>query len=124
MLTNPRKIINAAMEKWTYRLGLRWWSVGAIYHKGKDAKRYFKSADGSTILARTFADWRYGDAFVHFNIPAFRNMSADEIERVVVHELCHVLVNEMTSTGIDHEERVVTGLTKAFMWTEQFAKEG
>ena len=121
---NPRKIINAAMEKWTYRLGLRWWSVGAIYHKGKDAKRYFKSADGSTILARTFADWRYGDAFVHFNIPAFRNMSADEIERVVVHELCHVLVNEMTSTGIDHEERVVTGLTKAFMWNEQFAKEG
>ena len=120
----PRKAINAAMEKWTYRLGLRWWSVGAIYHKGKDAKRYFKSAEGSTILARTFADWRYCDAFVHFNLPAYDGMSADDIERVVVHELCHILVNEMNATGIDHEERVVTGLTKAFMWTEQFAKEG
>ncbi len=119
-----RQIIRAAMDKWTYRLGLRWWNVDSIYHSGKGARRYFKSSDGSTIFARTFADWRYGDAFVHFNVPAFVGMSADDIERVVVHELCHVLVNEMTATGIDHEERVVTGLTKAFLWTEQFSREG
>ena len=31
-------------------------------------------------------------------------------------ELCHALVNEMREQGIDHEERVVTMLSKAFMW--------
>jgi len=45
-----------------------------------------------------------------------KTMDGDEIERAVVHELCHILVNEMREDEIHHEERVVTGLQKAFMW--------
>lgn len=120
---NAKKLVRTAMDKWTYRLGLRWWNVEAYCYKGKRARKFFKSDDDSTILARTFADWRYSEAVVYFNLPALRDMSVEEIERTVVHELCHVLVNEMRSGDIDHEERVVTGLTKAFQWTEEFSKQ-
>ena len=41
-----------------------------------------------------------------------QNWSID-INYMVVHELLHVLVNEMREEGIDHEERVVTHLAKA-----------
>jgi len=45
-------------------------------------------------------------------------MENDQIEMTIVHELCHALVNEMRKDGIDHEERTVTALTKAFLWTD------
>ena len=114
---SKRKTITRLFEIWTYRLGLRWWTVNTIYHKGKEARKFFSAGDDETVLARTFSDWRYSMANIHINTPAFGNMTDNEIERVVVHELCHVLVNEMREGEIHHEERVVTGLQKAFLWT-------
>ena len=43
-------------------------------------------------------------------------LSKKEIEKVVVHELMHVFLNETREEGIDHEERVATQLQKAFFW--------
>lgn len=111
-----KELIRAALEKWIYRLGLRWWTIQVHWHKGKAAKKYFRAKPDETILARTFSDWRYADASIHINLPAWRGMTGEEIERVVVHELVHVLVNEMRENEPHHEERVVTGLTKAFFW--------
>jgi hypothetical protein len=114
---NKRKTICRYFKIWTYRLGLRWWTVNVIYHKGKEARKFFAAGEDETVLARTFADWRYSVANIHINLPAFRDMEDNEIERVVIHELCHVLVNEMREGEIHHEERVVTHLQKAFLWT-------
>jgi hypothetical protein len=114
-----RKLIRGLMEKWTYRLGLRWWSVDIYYYKGKRARKYFNAGENETVLARTFADWRYATANIHINLPAFDGMTDTEIERTVVHELCHILVNEMREGELHHEERTVTWLTKAFFWTAQ-----
>jgi hypothetical protein len=41
-----------------------------------------------------------------------------ELEKAIVHEFMHILVNEMRAGGIDHEERVVTGLANAALWLE------
>ena len=114
-----KKLLRRLMGQWVYRLGLSWWTVESYYHTGKEARKYFKTKDQyTTVLARTFSDWRYAQATVHFNVPAIKGMSEDEVERTVVHELCHILINEMREGGIDHEERTVTGLTKAFMWVK------
>lgn len=34
-------------------------------------------------------------------------------------KLMHVFLNEMREEGIDHEERVATMLSKAFLWTRE-----
>jgi predicted SprT family Zn-dependent metalloprotease len=46
-------------------------------------------------------------------------MDADSIEKIVVHELMHVFLNEMREKGIDHEERVATMLSQAFLWVKE-----
>lgn len=115
--------ISSFLEKWVHDTGLAWWKVDAFWHTGKEARKFFKAGKDTTVIARTFSDWRYGEVAIHFNLPAMKSLSVEEIERAVVHELCHALINEMRAGGIDHEERVVTGLAKAFIWVRNFAKD-
>lgn len=112
-----KKAIRKHLDNWIYRLGLRWWDVTVYFYKGKRARKYFDAGENETVLARTFADWRYATANIHINLPAFDGMADAEIERVIIHELCHILVNEMREGELHHEERTVAWLTKAFMWT-------
>ena len=111
------RTIRKHLSKWVYCLGIGWWNVKAYYLEGKHAKKEFPPVDGNGILARTYADWRYGTASIYFNVPAVKKLSPEELESTVIHELCHILVNEMREVELHHEERVVTGLTKAFLWT-------
>lgn len=111
------KEIREQLDKWVYCLGIGWWDLDVYYLDGKDAKKNFSSKDGNIILALTYADWRYGIASIYFNLPEVKKISSAELENTIVHELCHILVNEMREAELNHEERVVTGLTKAFLWT-------
>jgi hypothetical protein len=115
---SQKENIKAAFETWMKPLGLLWWSIDIVYHEDPaDVISYFKSEDGAMILGRTFTDWQYGQACIHINVPGFEGMDQEHIERVAVHELMHVLVNEMREGELHHEERVVTTLTKAIFWT-------
>ena len=119
-----QKTIQAYLEKWTYSMGLRWWKVDAYYLTGKDAKKEFGELDNNHhIVARSFADWRYLEASIYFNMPEMRKLSNEQIENTVIHELCHVLVNEMREGALHHEERVVTCLSRAFKWTHENSSE-
>jgi len=109
-----RKIIQAAFDKWLKPLGLLWHDGRISYYT--DKKSIKKVFDNKDVCAKCWADWRYGTFTIAINLPAFKGMSREQIEGVVLHELCHVLVNEMREGEIHHEERVVTGLTKAFEW--------
>lgn len=60
------------------------------------------------------ASWEYRQAQITFNMPLLAAKKEEEIEEIIVHEMVHVLVNEMREKGIKHEERVVTELTWAF----------
>jgi hypothetical protein len=111
-----RKLLNT----WIYVLGLAWYYIEADYY---DSEKDFKKTTGNIVVMRVWVDWRYMTATIAVNVPAVARLSDDELERTVVHELCHALVNEMRETGIDHEERVVTMLTKAFLWTRDLTKD-
>ena len=119
-----REKIGRAFEKWLKPLGLLWLDIRVVYYgKKKDTQRVFVSKeDGGIVAAKCYADWRYGTATIEVNVPAFYGMSAEEVETIILHELCHVLVNEMREGADHHEERVVTGLTKAFMWVYKAGK--
>lgn len=110
-------------EKWTYLLGLGWWDVEVHWYDSGKAFRKASGATGRNVAMRINADWRYAAATIHVNVPALAGLSDEELERGVVHELCHALVNEMREDGIGHEERVVTMLSKAFMWVRSLERE-
>lgn len=102
-------------DEWLTKLGLMWWSVEISYY---DKRKQFRKDNGGIAAARVWADWRYMSANISVCVPVVATMDDDDLERAIVHELCHALVNEMRESDPDikHEERVVTTLTSAFMW--------
>ena len=56
--------------------------------------------------------------YITIYLKAIKHLDADGIERVVIHELMHVLVNEIREGELHHEERVATQLQKAFSWVK------
>ena len=86
----------------------------------------YKPGSGKFIsaLASTTADWRYLEATIRFDLRQIAEYTDEQIERVFVHECCHVLLSE-TRAGrdvtapewLDHEERVASTLANAFLET-------
>lgn len=115
---SQRELIKEMFVKWIPRLGLAWWDLTITYYdEPAEIVRVFRDGDDGVVAARVRANWMYAEASIDVNAPLLESMDADKIERIVVHELCHILVNEMREGELHHEERVVTGLTKAILWT-------
>jgi len=111
-----RRRVAQLFDTWTYRLGLRWWTIRVLYYNRR--KRFKHAADHETF-ARVYADWRYLNATIEINLPCAKRLDDAELEAAVVHELCHILVNEMSTTALrtTGEEHVCTTLAQAFIWT-------
>lgn len=98
-------------------MGLRWWKVTLTIVRDPEelARNFYR--ENETIYARTYSDWRYLTARVSINYPVVKRMPEDELERLIVHELSHVLLDEMRNGSLEHEERVATSITNALLWT-------
>jgi hypothetical protein len=120
-----KDLIKAAFAKWLKPMGLLWWDVKInLYDDPEEiAERFRDPGDDEVVAAVTYVKWQYASASIDINVPAFAGLDQDKIERIVVHECCHILVNEMREGDLHHEERVVTQLTKAFFWTEAAVEE-
>jgi len=116
-------LIKKYFKKWLKILGLLWWEINISYYTDPSeiVKQFAQMGEDYLVAMKVDADWRYARAYISVNVPAFDGMAEWKIERAIVHELTHTLVNEMRAGDIDHEERVVTGLTKAFFWVEENA---
>lgn len=113
-----KKLIRKYVDKWARPLGLLWWRIDLFFIVDpKTIKKHFTQSGGRKTVALVFAQWEYSRASIYFNMREIEEMNNEEIEDAIIHELCHILVNEMREGGIKHEERVVTGLQRAFMWT-------
>lgn len=113
--TQTKKLVTDTCDKWVRLLLL---SDHRIIYK------FVNSWEGQLYCdALCDAKWQYMDHELTFHLGRVRTMTAEEIEITVVHELCHILVNEMREPDEDlkHEERVTTQLQKAFMWVRNNA---
>jgi hypothetical protein len=115
-----QKRVRRFLDPWLTVLGLKWFTVNCLWY---DREKEFRKGGKGVAVFRIWADWRYMTADLSVNVPAVARLDDQELERAVVHELVHILVNEMRAQGIDHEERVATMLTQAFLWTRDLAME-
>jgi len=113
-LTKYRKLALRFLNKWIKVLGLDRCQLTIDF--SDEAK---VSEDGMHVIAETSASWQYNAALVIFYLANFDKIKPDRLEMAIIHELVHILVNEMrsytASDGVCHEERVVCGLTDAIM---------
>ena len=115
-----RQRLLALAEKWVGPLGLGWWLIDFEFARDDYVAPGTTARDDS--LAKCVAHWRYGQAYITWNMPLVAQQKDEYLERAFVHELSHIFVNEMRWTAgndadaVDHEERVCSTLTKAFLW--------
>ena len=113
--------IRIIRDFWAEKLGLLWWTVHYNY---RDDSAYFQEPNGVQAAARCRPEWRYLEASIDLNMPQLFGMDDDELEKIIVHEMMHILLHEMRNfdeeAGLKHEERVATTFTKAFLWVRDF----
>lgn len=116
-----RQRVKTLFEKWVKRLGLGWWTMTCTY----SLESPVRDDDRRRKLAECNALWQYLDATITFYLPVTVILTDDELETAVIHELIHVLVNELQQVDEDrqHEERVVTTLTMAIEFTVAAVRE-
>ena len=115
-----KKRLQALRNRWHNCLGLRWWTVTHNYERDTLVVNGEMSA---TTAASCTADWRYLQATVSWNLALVADQTDAGLERIFVHEMMHILLDEMRhfheEGGMNHEERVATTLAQAFLWTRE-----
>lgn len=96
------------MKRWKKKLGLERWKIYVqVYREGIENN----AGAGFMTAATAESSWRYMEGNIHFSAPAIHGHT-DSIDELVIHELLHMVVDEMaTEELLEHEERVVSHLT-------------
>lgn len=130
------KRIKIATGRWAQPCGLHMWrKIEFLYHADTAAM----AAGGGVelteeqrdVAGRAQVDWQYREARIHINVSKLQYITDDEIDYIIRHEICHVLVSEMREwsnhgshyNAINHEERVVSDLAAILGWVRQAGVE-
>lgn len=112
-------------ERWLIPLGLDAWHVECCWHRDKATEE----RAGRPPMMETEVRWQYADARVCIYLPSVAEVEDDAtLERIVVHEYLHILLNELrplrdaddprenalAEERLCHEEHAATMLANAF----------
>ncbi len=108
------------LDKW-YEAGFGWWRITYVWDRSYNT-------GNDEVAAECSAHWQYRTAQITFFLPVIQETKdEDELERIVVHELCHVLIastqNFETSDLREMTEYATENVTKALMWAAKNIKE-
>lgn len=122
-----KRRVRKLFAKWLEPLGLLWWEIDIGYYSDYDRCRQLfttSNANRDTVMI-VDASWKYMEATIDVNLQRTSKTNDKKLEKIIVHELTHILVNEMREKGIKHEERVASTLASAFIWVRGYGhKEG
>lgn len=107
-----RKRIRKIANRWYRPLGLDEWRLTTRYTQGN---LIVDGAVSSAAVGMASVRWQYREAELDFNLEKTAKLSDEDLEEVYIHEVMHVLLNEMREEGIEHEERTAQTLMFAFM---------
>lgn len=118
-----KRRVEGFIKKWSVPLWLGWWHIDYLWYDSdeeydKDRPLIIVDQNGPRRgLMYCNARWEYNRATIGVNLPCASTQTDDELEEAVVHEFCHILVNETREEDENwrHEERVVSTLARAFM---------
>ena len=87
--TRITKHIDKLAPIWQDRLGLNHWEINHTYI---DSYYDDDSQDDYKVSAITESRWQYLQAKIKWYLPSISRHDNEEIEKILVHELCHVLL--------------------------------
>lgn len=112
-MTSAHTEVDKHLTYWLPLLNLDTWNVSVNFEPEISPHR-------PECIASMNASWCYKEAAMTCYLPNLAKMKDRQIEYVVVHELCHVMVCMMRNrkSKVEMEEAVVTELAKSFMRTK------
>ena len=108
-------VIHRLVKKWKYALYLGMWKIDFVVRDYIGDSR----VDGYQTAASCDTSWQYFTAAIDFSYVQLKDMEEEEIEKIIIHELLHIVVNEMREDGIEHEERVVSHLSMVISYLDK-----
>lgn len=107
--------VNGILDRWIALLALGHWTINRDLRR--QDKPDFRDDGSSSEVARCHVNWQYEDATITVWLPEAHEYTDERLEWVMVHELMHIVLNEMREDrkNILHEERVATVLAKALI---------
>lgn len=108
--TEVMRKLEGFLGYWLEKFSLKEWTYNIDYEA-------LQNEDNVSINAGIVPQWEYQHFNLKFYLPNIVNHSEYELENVVVHELSHVLVNQMErkNTRRVDIESVVTTLARIFL---------
>ena len=115
MIITGEAAIQELLKTWIPRLGLdRWKQIEPdfVWHDEK-----FDKETGTFFAwnAEHFTNWPQMCSMIKFNMQTCKDMCYNELEYVVVHELCHIMLCECEPKRARMEERVVHNIATSFI---------
>lgn len=123
--------VKAFTRKW-HSSGLGWWRLQfSVVRSSEDMPTTGNKEEADPLwqcVASTHVAWQYRDAKITVNADAAKEMKEERFESTLLHELGHVIVNELRSIAkpdgladnwLEHEEHVCTTIGQMLGWTYQ-----
>ena len=122
---SKKKLFSKLVRKWIGKVWVGWWRIDIIYLTNKEYAKAegYKNKHARCSVATCHTTWNYLEAVINVNKDALKALSDERIEYCVVHELMHILLNEMREDGTEHEERVATLLARSFILCNEVKNE-
>ena|ERR1035437_4234764 len=123
--------------KWQSPSGMGGWIVSHIWYRdGTAGEDGTPAPSGGVVTARASVAWEYCRVTFHWNLQVIATDSNGDLDRIVRHEICHALVNEMrmwapstmseekSDEAMKHEEHTVTCLAAILLWCREAGFKG
>lgn len=111
-MTKSERRLRVLFKVWTQRLGLERWNIDVELAPQHEVGQIANG--GADAAADCLAHWEYERATIRFTEPLPE--SDQQLESHVVHELMHVMLNEIRRQHkMENEERTAMMLTRAFL---------
>lgn len=116
-----KKRIRKHFKWWSYTMGLQFCKLTNYYEREVDK-------DHPTWGAKTTMWWEYREYDFYWFMPNLLRLDEEDLEDVVIHELCHALASPSMINDNDEStmlmEHTVSGLQKAFRWVRDSTRDG
>jgi hypothetical protein len=119
-IEKQQRRIKKYVERWLRILGLDWWKITVEISDDMCVD----AAYGGSVNpdAGTSADWRYQHAHLTFKETSLIEISEEDLENIVLHELLHARMDQLwdktegvNRTQLFQEENLVSQLTSSFL---------
>lgn len=116
-----KKRIDTLITKWYKPGGWGWWRTDFCFSDERQPKN-------DDTCAETHADFKYSHATITFYVPTLVDKDDEELESILVHELCHLTAStfpnfEDNDDAVARFERTVDDFSRHIIWASEHVKE-